>query len=104
MALRSLLLDRGIELPQASDTAVRVIDVSAPGRDRDRVRDNRCRLRTVEAARGIPSTLCPEIKGKPSIIGDQTIRFALLAERRKDRDGVISWVDPLRVSPKQKVK
>ena len=45
-ALEELLLDREIELPQESDTAVRVIAVSAAGRDWDRVRDNRCRLRT----------------------------------------------------------
>ena len=104
MALRGLLLDRGIELPQASDTAVRVIDVTAAGRDRDRVRNSICRFQTVEAAQGVPSNLCPEIKRQLSIIGDRTIGFALLVEQHRDRNEVISRVDPLRVSPKQNVK
>ena len=50
VAYGSLLLDRGIELPQESDMAVRVIDVATPGRDWDRVRDNRYSLWTVETA------------------------------------------------------
>ena len=58
------LLDRGIELPQERDMAVRMIDVPAAGRARDRGGSNRYRLRTVEAASGIPATLCPEIQNK----------------------------------------
>ena len=53
------LLDRGIELPQERDMAVRMIDVPAAGRDWDRGGSNRYRLRTVEAALGIPATLSP---------------------------------------------
>ena len=58
------LLDRGIELPQERDMAVRMIDVPAAGRARDRGGRDRYCLRTVEAAFGIPATLCPEIQNK----------------------------------------
>ena len=67
MALRGLLLDRGIELPQESDMAVRVIDVATPGRDWDRARDNRCCMRTGRRNR-MRYTLhsVPRDNGKPS--------------------------------------
>ena len=44
--------------------AVRMIDISAAGRARDRGGRDRYCLRTVEAAFGIPATLCPEIQNK----------------------------------------
>ena len=51
----------------------------------------------VETVCGIPSTLCLEItENRPK--GNQAMDLALLVERRKDRDGVISQVYPLRVS------
>ena len=55
--------DRGIELPQARDMDVRMIDVPAAGRDWDRGGCDRYCLRTVEAALGIPATLSPRTKG-----------------------------------------
>ena len=51
----------------------------------------------VETVCGIPSTLCLEItENRPK--GNQAMDLALLVERHKDRDGVISQVYPLRVS------
>ena len=55
--------DRGIELSQERDMAVRMIDVSAAGRDWDRVGCDRYCLRTAEAAFDIPATLSPRTKG-----------------------------------------
>ena len=57
----------------------------------------------VETVCGIPSTLCLEItENRPK--GNQAMDLALLVERRKDRDGVISQVYPLRVSPISMIK
>ena len=58
-ALQGSLLDCGIDLPQERDMAVRLIDVPAAGRARDRGGSNRYQLWTVEAAFGIPATLSP---------------------------------------------
>ena len=69
-ALRGPLLDRGIELPQERDMAVRMIDVPTAGRARDRGEIDRYCLRTVEAASGIPATLCPEIQNKTALSFD----------------------------------
>ena len=81
MALRGLLLDRGIELPQASDMAVRVIDVATPGRDWDRARDNRCCMRTGRRNR-MRYTLhsVPRDNGKPSKGESQQIK----TEKKRD--------------------
>ena len=74
--------------------AVRVIDVASPRRDWDRVRDNRCRLQTVETVFGIPSTLCLEIKGKPSkgesSDGSCTLGGATQRPRWGDKTGLSS--------------
>ena len=78
--------------------AVRMIDVPAAGRDWDRGGTiDAVSVPTVETVFGIPSTLCLEItENRPK--GNQAMDLALLVERRKDRDGVISQVYPLRVS------
>ena len=52
----------------------------------------------VETVFGIPSTLCLEItENCPK--GNEVMDLALLVEQRKDRDGTITWIYPLRVSP-----
>ena len=95
MALRGLLLDRGIELPQESDMAVRVIDVATPGRDWDCARDNRCCMRTGRRNR-MRYTLhsVPRDNGKPSkgesSDGSCTLGGATQRPRWGDKSGLSS--------------
>ena len=91
-------------MPQERDMAVRMIDVPAAGRARDRGG-------TIDIACGpqkphlVYPLLCAQrFKTKPPIIGDQTLRLAFSAERRKDRRVVPRWVWPPSVSPNLKVK
>ena len=84
--------------------AVRGIDVATPGRDWDRARNNRCCMRTGRRNR-MRYTLhsVPRDQRKTVQRWYITMDLALLVEQRKDRDGVITWVYPLRISPTSKL-